>query len=36
MPGTKMMFAGVPSETRIDDLVAYLHTFDKAPVTLRP
>jgi cytochrome c len=35
-PGTKMIFAGIPSEQRVTDLVAYLHTFDKAPVTLKP
>jgi cytochrome c len=36
VPGTKMMFAGIPSEKRVDDLVAYLHTFDKVPVALKP
>lgn len=34
MPGTKMAYAGLKDEARINDLIAYLHTFDKAPVTL--
>lgn len=28
MPGTKMVYAGLPDEKRIDDLVAYLRQFD--------
>ncbi len=36
VPGTKMLFSGIPSEKRVDDLVAYLHTFDKAAVALKP
>ena len=34
VPGTKMVYAGLKDEKRIDDLIAYLHTFDKAPVKL--
>jgi cytochrome c len=34
IPGTKMAFAGIKDEQKIKDLVAYLHTFDKAPVKL--
>ena len=34
VPGTKMAFAGIKDEQKIGDLVAYLHTFDKAPVKL--
>ncbi len=34
IPGTKMVYAGLRDEKRIDDLIAYLHTFDKAPVKL--
>lgn len=34
IPGTKMAFAGVKDEARVTDLIAYLHTFDKAPVKL--
>ena len=34
VPGTKMAFAGVKDEKKIKDLIAYLHTFDKAPVKL--
>ncbi|MGQ4274072.1 c-type cytochrome [Terrihabitans sp. B22-R8] len=34
IPGTKMAFAGVKDEQKIKDLIAYLHTFDGAPVTL--
>ncbi|MGA7997435.1 MAG: cytochrome c family protein [Bradyrhizobium sp.] len=34
VPGTKMAFAGIKDEQKIKDLIAYLHTFDKAPVTL--
>jgi cytochrome c len=34
IPGTKMVFAGIKDEKKIKDLIAYLHTFDKAPVKL--
>jgi cytochrome c len=34
VPGTKMAFAGLKDEQKIKDLIAYLHTFDKAPVQL--
>jgi cytochrome c len=34
IPGTKMIFAGIKDEKKIKDLIAYLHTFDKAPVKL--
>ena len=34
VPGTKMIYAGLKEEKRIDDLAAYLHQFDKAPVRL--
>ena len=34
IPGTKMIFAGIKDERKIGDLVAYLHTFDAAPVQL--
>ena len=34
VPGTKMAFAGVKDEQKIKDLIAYLHTYDKAPVNL--
>jgi cytochrome c len=34
IPGTKMIFPGVKGEQKIKDLIAYLHTFDKAPVKL--
>jgi cytochrome c len=34
IPGTKMVYAGLKDEKRIDDLIAYLHQFDKAPVKL--
>ena len=34
IPGTKMAFAGVKDDQKIKDLIAYLHTFDKAPVKL--
>jgi cytochrome c len=30
VPGTKMTFAGIPSDKRIDDLIAYLKTFPAA------
>jgi cytochrome c len=32
VPGTKMAFAGIKDPQKIKDLIAYLHTFDKAPV----
>jgi cytochrome c len=28
IPGTKMIYPGIKDEQRIDDLIAYLHTFD--------
>ena len=31
IPGTKKVFAGIKDEQKIKDLIAYLHTFDKAP-----
>jgi cytochrome c len=34
IPGTKMVFPGIKDEQRIKDLIAYLHTFDKATVKL--
>lgn len=34
VPGTKMAFAGVKDPQKIKDLIAYLHTYDKAPVKL--
>jgi len=34
IPGTKMAFAGIKDEQKIKDLIAFLHTFDKAPVKL--
>ncbi|MFL5200671.1 MAG: c-type cytochrome [Microvirga sp.] len=34
IPGTKMVYAGLKDEKRINDLIAYLHQFDKAPVKL--
>jgi len=34
IPGTKMVFPGIKQEQKIKDLIAYLHTFDKAPVKL--
>ena len=34
IPGTKMAFAGVKDEKKVEDLIAYLHSFDKAPVKL--
>ncbi len=34
VPGTKMAFAGIKDEQKIKDLIAFLHTFDKAPVKL--
>jgi len=36
IPGTKMVYAGLKEEKRIDDLIAYLHQFDTAPVKLAP
>lgn len=34
VPGTKMIYAGLKDEKRVSDLIAYLHTFDGAPVSL--
>jgi cytochrome c len=34
VPGTKMAFAGIKDPQKIKDLIAYLHTFDKAPVKM--
>lgn len=34
VPGTKMAFAGIKDPQKIKDLIAYLHTFGKAPVKL--
>ena len=34
VPGTKMAYAGLKDEKRVGDLIAYLHTFDTAPVSL--
>jgi cytochrome c len=34
VPGTKMIYAGLKDEKRVGDLIAYLHTFDTAPVSL--
>ena len=34
IPGTKMAFAGIKDPQKVKDLIAYLHTFDKAPVKL--
>jgi hypothetical protein len=34
VPGTKMAFAGIKDEQKIKDLIAYLHTYDKAPVKI--
>ena len=34
IPGTKMVYAGLKDEKKIGDLIAYLHSFDKAPLTL--
>ena len=34
VPGTKMAFAGVKDPQKIKDLIAYLHTYDKATVKL--
>jgi len=31
IPGTKMVYAGLKDEKKIDDLIAYLHQFDNAP-----
>jgi cytochrome c len=35
IPGTKMVYAGLKDEKRVTDLIAYLHTFDSAPVELK-
>ena len=32
VPGTKMVYPGIKDEKKVDDLIAYLHQFDKAPV----
>ncbi len=32
IPATKMIYAGLKDEKRINDLIAYLHQFDTAPV----
>ena len=34
VPSTKMAFAGIKDPQKIKDLIAYLHTFDKAPVKI--
>ena len=34
VPGTKMVFAGIKDEQKIKDLIAYLHTYDKALVKI--
>src|SRR3954447_21752990 len=34
IPGTKMIYAGLKDEQKIAELIAYLHSFDKAPLTL--
>ena len=34
VPGTKMIYPGLKDEKRVGDLIAYLHTFDSAPVSL--
>src|SRR4051812_11659641 len=34
IPGTKMVYPGVKDDKKVDDLIAYLHQFDKAPVKL--
>jgi cytochrome c len=34
VPGTKKAFAGIKDEQKIKDLIAYLHTYDKAPVKI--
>jgi cytochrome c len=34
VPGTKMVYAGLKDEKRVSDLIAYLHTFDDAPVEI--
>jgi cytochrome c len=32
VPGTKMVYPGLKDEKKVDDLIAYLYQFDKAPV----
>ena len=32
IPGTKKVFAGIKDDQKIKDLIAFLHTFDTAPV----
>jgi cytochrome c len=34
IPGTKMLYVGLKDEQKIKDLIAYLHGFDTAPVSL--
>src|SRR3954470_15435047 len=34
IPGTKMVYAGLKDEKRVSALIAYLHTFDTAPVEI--
>lgn len=34
VPGTKMIYPGLKDEQKVKDLIAYLHGFDKAPVSL--
>lgn len=35
IPGTKMIYAGLNDEQKIKDLIAFLHQYDNAPVTLQ-
>jgi cytochrome c len=35
IPGTKMIYAGLKDEEKIKDLIAFLHQYDSAPVTLQ-
>ncbi|MGG6499151.1 UNVERIFIED_CONTAM: cytochrome c family protein, partial [Bacteroidetes bacterium 56_B9] len=32
--GTKMIYAGLKDEQKIKDLIAFLHQYDKAPVSI--
>lgn len=34
VPVTRMIYPGLKDEQKIKDLIAYLHQFDKAPVSL--
>jgi len=34
VPGTKMIYAGLKDEQKVKDLVAFLHQYDKAPVSV--